>query len=104
MQPKVRKLRHLGMLALMLGLLTFGSERAIAFSDGWNLIEVNVCVGANENGVDVLVIYAKTGGALVTADPITVLAGSQFCANGNAFYAYLSGGVWTEVALYPGLK
>jgi hypothetical protein len=103
MQP-LSILRCLTAGLIAFALLTYSSS-AHALVNGWNLIRVLVCEGIQENGVDVLIIYPTGGGSpLTTSDPVTVAAGAQFCANGNAFYAYLQNGIWTAVILYPGFK
>jgi hypothetical protein len=106
MQPFAQKVRRgLSLVFLALALLIVGgSDRAHALTDGWNLIQISSCVGGQFNGVDYLYILPKTGGFLFTTDPVTLSVAGNFCANGNAFYAFLSGGVWNGVTLYPGFK
>jgi hypothetical protein len=103
MQSFTKRCRCLSAIFLALALLIVAaSERAYALADGWNLIQISVCSGGQSGGIDYLYICPKTGGYLFTTDPTTIGVAAQFCANGNAFYAYMTGGVWTAVTLYPG--
>jgi hypothetical protein len=90
--------------AVAAALLIGGIGKAHAFTIGWNLIRVSACYAVSILGVDYLYVYPTTGGYLVTSDPIAVSAGAQFCANGNAFYAYWDGALWNGVVMVPGLK
>lgn len=104
MQPVAKRARCLSAVLLALASLVGGSDRAHALTNGWNLIEISVCYGGATDGADYLYIYPKSGGYLYTLDPLLVTVVSNFCVNGNAFYAYLTGGSWNGVALYPGFK
>ena len=104
MQPTANWTRYLSAVLLALALLVGGSHRARALADGWNVIEVSYCQSGAANGTDSLYIYPKSGGYLFTLDTVLINMIANFCANGNFFYAYLTGGVWNGVILYPGFK
>ena len=94
--------RFLLAVPLVLTLIIGSSQRASASTSV--LIHILACVGGGAGGADYLVIYPTTGGYLITTDPVSIAAGAQFCANGNAFYALFDNGIWDGVILYPGLK
>ena len=103
---QLRKLlRFLPAALLLLALVLVGPRESNAFVNGYNLIRILACSGGQTSSGDYLVIYDQTtGGVLVTYDPITIMAGASFCANGNAFYAIFTDGIWNGVVLYPGFK
>jgi hypothetical protein len=53
---------------------------------------------------DLLAIYdGNTGGVIVSADPLHLIATSRLCSAGGAFYAVITNGVITAFVFYPGL-
>ncbi len=106
MQTFSNLVRLFSAAVLAIALLIAGSGGAHAFMNGYNLIRILACSGTQVPGVgDQIAIWDQTtGGILITTDPVIAIAGAQFCANGNAFYAIFTNGVWTGVVLYPGLR
>jgi hypothetical protein len=97
-------MRKLLVIAWFSGLVLIGSSSvAQAFVVGWNFIQAASCYGFNSGGVDFLVIYPTIGGALITSDVVSIVTATQYCANGNAFYAYWNGSSWSGIVLIPGL-
>jgi hypothetical protein len=81
-----------------------GLSKANAWISGWNLVVPTNCVGYAINGIDYLTIYSSSG-SITTADPLSINAAAQYCANGTAFYLYTTNGVTVvAVSIYPGLK
>ena len=105
MQARTFISRVLVSTLLVASLLVSSPNPARALTVGWNLVRISYCYGSQSNGIDFLYVFPTTGGALFVTDAITLNAAAQFCANGNAFYAFVDGnGLVSAVTLYPGFK
>ncbi|HEV2552105.1 MAG TPA: hypothetical protein VGU20_32655 [Stellaceae bacterium] len=105
MQLFQKTFRGLVVAFLALAVLTLGPKPGFAFMNGqFNLIKIAVCESITQNDEDFLVVVdANTGGTLVLADVLTVLAVLPLCHPGNQFFAFFENGAVTNVAVVPGL-
>jgi hypothetical protein len=96
--------RVTAMALIAIAIFIGGLSKAYAWVSGWNLVVPTNCVGIAINGIDYLIIYSSSG-SITTADPLSINAAAQYCANGTAFYLYTTNGVTVAaISIYPGLK
>jgi hypothetical protein len=77
---------------------------AQALTNGWNFIRAGSCSGGVAYGVNYVFVYPTTGGALATADSVTITLLAPLCTSGDGFFVYLNGTNWTGISIYPSIR
>src|SRR5579864_5211871 len=100
-----KMLRSLAIASFALGFLAFAPNSSFAFNNGmYNLIRIASCITVPEADTDVLFVAdSNSGGTLVLADALAIVAVIPICHPGGQFYAFISNGAVTNVSVIPGL-
>lgn len=100
-----KMLRSLAVAFLALGFLAFAPKSGFAFTNGqYNLIRIASCITVPETDTDVLFVAdSNSGGTLILADALAIVAVLPICHPGGQFFAFISNGAVTNVSVIPGL-